>query len=101
MNKLIDTHAHLDELEDLAAEYREEHRRAVREAACDRLLLETDSPVAYGRETKYESRPVDVLRSLRAVANLKGVDEAVVAEQTTKNAIAFFSLDAGIQSAGG
>ncbi|MEA3253418.1 MAG: TatD family hydrolase [Chloroflexota bacterium] len=79
-----------------ATEYHEEHRRAVREAACDSLLLETDSPVAYGRETKYESRPVDVLRSLRAVANLKGVDEAVVAEQTTKNAISFFSLDAGI-----
>jgi TatD DNase family protein len=75
-----------------AAEYHEEHRRAVREAPLNSLLLETDSPVAYGREVRYESRPADVLRSLKAVAQLKGIDEATIAEQTTRNAIDFFSL---------
>ena len=75
-----------------AAEYHEEHRRAARETPLSSLLLETDSPVTYGRELRYESEPADVLRSLKAVAQLKGLDEATVAQQTTKNAIDFFSL---------
>ena len=79
-----------------AAEYHEEHRRAVRETPLDRLLLETDCPVTYGRESKYESKPSDVLRSLRAVAQLKGVDEATVAEQTTRNAVNLFGLHVAI-----
>ena len=76
-----------------AAEYHEEHRRAVKEAPLRRLLLETDCPVTYGREVRYESRPIDVLRGLKAVSQLKGVDEATIAEQTTRNAIEFFSFD--------
>ena len=76
-----------------ATEYHEEHRRAVREIPLDRLLLETDCPVAYGRESKYKSRPADVSRTLKAVAKLKGIDESTIAEQTTKNAIDFFNLD--------
>jgi len=76
-----------------AAEYHEEHRRAVKEAALQKLLLETDCPVTYGREARYESRPIDVLRGLKAVSQLKGVDEATIAEQTTRNAIEFFSFD--------
>jgi TatD DNase family protein len=76
-----------------AAEYHEEHRRAVKEAPLHRLLLETDCPVTYGRETRYESRPADVLRDMEAVSQLKGIEEATIAEQTTSNAINFFSLD--------
>jgi TatD DNase family protein len=76
-----------------AAEYHEEHRRAVKEAPLQRLLLETDCPVTYGREARYESQPMDVLRGLKAVSQLKGVEEAVVAEQTTRNAVEFFSLN--------
>ena len=76
-----------------AAEYHEEHRRAVKEAPLQRLLLETDCPVTYGREARYESRPIDVLRGLKAVSQLKGVDEAAIAEQTTRNAIEFFAFD--------
>jgi len=76
-----------------AAEYHEEHRRAVKEAPLQRLLLETDCPVTYGREARYESRPADVLRGLEAVSQLKGIAEATIAEQTTRNAISFFSLD--------
>jgi len=76
-----------------AAEYHEEHRRAVRETPLDRLLLETDCPVTYGRESKYKSKPADVLRALKAVAGLKGVDEATIAEQTTRNAINLFALN--------
>jgi len=76
-----------------ATEYHEEHRRAVKETPLDSLLLETDCPVTYGREVKYKSKPADVVKSLKATAQLKGVHEAAVAEQTTKNAINFFALD--------
>jgi TatD DNase family protein len=76
-----------------ATEYHEEHRRAIREAPLQRLLLETDCPVTYGREARYESQPADILRGLEAVSQLKGIDEAKIAEQTTRNAINFFSLD--------
>jgi len=76
-----------------AAEYHEEHRRAVKEAPLQKLLLETDCPVTYGREARYESRPADILRGLEAVSQLRGVAESTIAEQTTKNAINFFSLD--------
>ncbi len=75
-----------------AAEYHEEHRRAIKEAPVDRLLLETDTPVFYGREVKYRSRPTDLLRSLKAVAGLKGIDESAIALQTTDNARRFFDL---------
>jgi len=76
-----------------ATEYHEEHRRAVKEAPLPRLLLETDCPVTYGREARYESQPADILRGLEAVSQLKGIAEATIAEQTTRNAINFFSLD--------
>jgi len=76
-----------------AAGYHEEHRRAVKEAPLQRLLLETDCPVTYGREARYESQPADILRSLEAVSQLKEIAEATIAEQTTRNAINFFSLD--------
>jgi len=76
-----------------AAEYHEEHRRAVKEAPLQRLLLETDCPVTYGREARYESQPADILRGVKAVSRLKEIAEATIAEQTTRNAIDFFSLD--------
>ncbi len=77
-----------------AIEYHEEHRRAVKEIPLERLLLETDSPVVYrrGSEFEYESKPVDILRVLRGVAELRGVSEAQIAEVTTDNAINFFCL---------
>jgi TatD DNase family protein len=75
-----------------AAEYHVEHRRAVREAPIDRLLLETDSPVQYGRETRYRSQPGDVQRSLRAAAGIKGIDESELAEITTANAMRLFGI---------
>jgi len=76
-----------------ATEYHEEHRRAIREAPLQKLLLETDCPVTYGRVARYESRPADVLKDLEAVSQLKGIDKTEIAEQTTRNAITFFSLD--------
>ena len=75
-----------------ATEYHEEHRRAIKETPLEKLLLETDCPVTYGREVRYRSEPADLLRSLRAAAALKGIDETTAAGQTTRNATQFFSL---------
>jgi TatD DNase family protein len=75
-----------------AALYHQEHRRAIKETPSDKLLLETDCPVVYGRETKYRSQPSDILKSLEAAADLKGIKTVALAGQTTYNAEQFFML---------
>jgi TatD DNase family protein len=75
-----------------AAEYHEEHRRAIKETPLVQLLLETDSPVAYGREMRYQAQPSDIVRSLKTVASIKGVSESEIAQQTTYNARQFFEM---------
>ncbi len=75
-----------------AAEYSPEHRRAIEIAPLSNLFLETDCPVAYKRETgKYRSEPRDVLRVLKAVAQIKDIEETEVARQTTENVIGWLS----------
>lgn len=76
-----------------AAEYHEEHRRAIKYTPIESLLLETDCPVTYGREPKYRSEPADILRSLKAVAALKEVSETIIALQTTNNAGKLFGIE--------
>ena len=73
----------------IAAEYHAEHRRAVREAPLGSLMLETDSPVVY---RGHKAEPVDVIRALEAVASLKEVAPAIIADNTTENAIRFYGL---------
>ena len=75
-----------------AIEYHSEHRQAIKETPQHNLLLETDCPVAYGRESRYVSEPADVMRTLRAVSELKGISEEYIAEQTTSNAMGLFDL---------
>ncbi len=72
-----------------AAEYSEPHRLALKEVPLDKLLLETDSPVKY---RGIASTPSDVTKTLRAVAQLRGVEEKEMAEATTENAIRLFEL---------
>ena len=76
-----------------AVEYHAEHRRMARQAPAGNLMLETDCPVRYGLETKYASAPKDVQRALAAAANIKRMDVAVLAEQTTQNALRFFGVE--------
>jgi TatD DNase family protein len=75
-----------------AAEYHDEHRRAIRDAPLERLLLETDCPVNYGREQRYRSQPSDILRSLKAIAAIRGISEQEAAAVTTANALRLFGL---------
>ena len=77
-----------------AVEYHEEHRRAVKEAPLGQLLLETDSPVTYGRgsDREFVASPADVRRSLKIAAELKGLTEEEIAAVTTENAEKLFGL---------
>jgi TatD DNase family protein len=77
-----------------AVEYHEEHRRAVKEAPLEQLLLETDCPVVYarGREGEFKSSPADVVRSLKGAAVLKGLNEVEIAGVTTENAERLFGI---------
>jgi TatD DNase family protein len=66
-----------------ALEYSPPHRAALARCPVERVLLETDSPVKYrGRE----SRPSEVVRSLRALSELKGMEAEELARLTTENA---------------
>ncbi len=72
-----------------AVAFSREHRRAVQVAPLESLLLETDSPVKYRGEV---SQPAHIIKSLKAVAGLKGIDEETVANETTKNARTIFKI---------
>ena len=79
----------------LAAEYHEEHRRALKETPLDQLVLETDSPVIYrwGTEFAHLSEPADIATSvLESVAELKGIDPDIIARKTTANAQQLFGI---------
>ncbi|MBI2860712.1 MAG: TatD family hydrolase [Chloroflexi bacterium] len=77
-----------------AVEYHEEHRRAVKEAPLERLLLETDCPVTYwrGSPSEYQSRPAHLLRALKGAAEARNAGEADIARATTGNALSIFGL---------
>ena len=72
-----------------AARYSEKHRSAIHHAPLEKILLETDAPVAYeGRS----SEPADVFITLEAVAGIKQVPQVEVASSTTMNAMKFFGI---------
>jgi TatD DNase family protein len=72
-----------------AVAYSREHRAIVEKAPLERLLLETDSPVAYQGSP---SEPAHVLKALSIVAELKKEKCENVAEKTTENAKTIFGL---------
>jgi len=81
----------------LAAEYHAEHRRAVKEAPLEQLLLETDAPVFY---RGHQSEPADVVRSLQALAELKAEPPEVVAAATTANAVRLYGMESVVDGGG-
>ncbi|MDQ1281525.1 MAG: TatD DNase family protein [Thermoproteota archaeon] len=72
-----------------AAEYSKRLRENLKLTPLDNILLETDSPVKY---KEVEAEPAHVLKTLKYVAELKGIKEAALAEKTTENATNFFEL---------
>ncbi|MFH1625706.1 MAG: TatD family hydrolase [Pseudomonadota bacterium] len=73
-----------------ALEYSKSHQRAIIKAPLESLFLETDCPVEY---QGIRSEPADLLRTLKAVAKLKGKKIEEVARITTENSLRFFNLD--------
>lgn len=73
----------------LAVEYHAEHRRAVKEAPLQSLLLETDSPVFY---RGHQAEPADISRVLQATAQLKGLPPDTIADKTTENALNLYAI---------
>ncbi|MGB9622450.1 MAG: TatD family hydrolase, partial [Candidatus Bathyarchaeia archaeon] len=72
-----------------AAEFSRDHRAALVKAPLERILIETDSPVGYHGAP---SEPADLMRTLRALAELKEVPIEETARATTLNTEKFFDL---------
>lgn len=74
--------------------YSVESRRAMSHAPLERILIETDSPVNYkDGETAYMSEPKDVIKTWKALAQLKNMDEMHVLSIVNLNAKEFFGID--------
>ncbi len=73
-------------------------REIARDVPLDRLLVETDSPfLAPIPNRGKRNEPAFVVHTARAVAELKGIDEAEFAEATTEN---FFRLFSKVEAPG-
>ncbi len=73
--------------------YSPESRQAMGHAPLDRILVETDAPVTYrDGETKFMAEPKDVIRTWKALAQLKNLDEQEVLTVVNANAKAFFGI---------
>lgn len=66
-------------------------QKLVRRLPLECLLLETDSPVL-GPDPSARNEPANVRVSARAIADLKGLDEAAVLEATSANARRLFTF---------
>jgi TatD DNase family protein len=68
-------------------------RAAAAEVPSDRLLAETDSPYLAPQPVRGKrNEPAHVVHTLKALAAVRGVDSAALAEQVDANASAVFSL---------
>ena len=72
-----------------AVEFSRDHRTALAETPMERILIETDSPVSYHGAP---AEPVDLHRTLKALAELRGASTEEVALTTTRNAEQFFRI---------
>lgn len=70
-----------------ALAYSRFHQAAVQKAPLERILIETDSPVAYQGK---RSEPVNLIDTLKSLSLLKEMPVQKVADITTKNARHFF-----------
>ena len=73
--------------------YSPESRRAMAAAPLERILIETDSPVHYKEgEGTFRAEPKDVVRTWKALAQLKGLDEQEALNALNANAARFFNI---------
>ena len=73
--------------------YSPESRKAMAHAPLERILVETDSPVQYkDGENSFMAEPKDVIRTWKALAQLKNKDEQETLNQVNQNAQTFFGI---------
>lgn len=73
--------------------YSPESRRAMAHAPLERILVETDSPVNYkDGETSFMAEPKDVIRTWKALSQLKNLDEQEALTAVNANAKKFFRI---------
>ena len=72
-----------------ALRYSPPHREGIRQAPLERILVETDCPVAYGGT---ESRPGDVRKTVAEVARIKGIPVDKAADVIFRNTIDFYGF---------
>jgi TatD DNase family protein len=73
--------------------YSPESRKAMMHAPIDRILVETDSPVNYKEgETSFRAEPKDVIKTWKALAQLKNLNEQETLGTVNKNAEKFFGI---------
>ena len=73
--------------------YSPESQKAMDHAPINRILIETDSPVHYrDGETTFMAEPKDVVRTWKALAQLKNLNEDEVLEKVNINARDFFRI---------
>jgi len=73
--------------------YSPESQKAMAEAPVNRILIETDSPVNYrDGEASFMAEPKDVVRTWKALAQLKNINEQEVLTTVNANAQKFFRL---------
>ncbi len=73
--------------------YSPESRRAMAHAPLERILVETDSPVNYKEgEGSFMAEPKDVIRTWKALSQLRNLDEGKLLVAVNTNAKTFFGL---------
>ncbi len=73
--------------------YSPQSREAISFAPTERTLIETDTPVHYGKgEEGFQAEPKDVWRTLRAYCALKNLDEEMTLNILNQNAKSFFGI---------
>ena len=76
--------------------YSPQSRAAMAHAPIERALIETDCPVYYrNKDTDegFQAEPKDILRTLKAYADLKGIGPDAALRQLNGNAVRFFDLN--------
>ena len=72
-----------------ALSYSPPHQAAMKKAPLDRILVETDTPVAYRGKV---SEPAHLLKTLNELSRIKNIPIEELARITTANAKCFFSM---------
>lgn len=73
--------------------YSPESQKAMLAADVNRILLETDSPVRFkDGDASYVSEPKDVVKTLKALALLRNIEEPKLLEIVNRNAKDFFGI---------